>query len=281
MQLSAFFPFYRNHNVLGAIPQEPYRWASVIDATITAQRVRFALLPYMYTLLHQAHTKGSTVMRALAWNFPNDPSLASADQQFFLGDAILITPVLEQGASSVNGVFPGLLKGTDVYYDWYNLSQISMPLQMNTTITAPLGHIPVYLRGGNVLATQEMAMTTSAARLTPWSIIIALGISGEAQGSMYLDDGESLVPDATKTVKFSATESSLAVEVHGDYVDNNKLEMITILGLSGVPAGPVTISGKTITDATISWNATNNATVIGGVFGRRAAAFESSWKITW
>jgi alpha-glucosidase len=175
------------------------------------------------------------MIRALGWNFPKDPSLAPADQQFFLGEAILVTPVLEQGASSVSGVFPGLLEGTDIYYDWYNLSQIAMPSQKDTTIAAPLGHIPVYLRGGNVLATQQMAMTTTAARLTPWSIIIAVGVSGEALGSLYLDDGESVVPDTTKTVEFFATERSLTFQVHGDYVDNDELEMITTLSLSFFP----------------------------------------------
>ena len=46
MQLAAFTPFYRNHNILGAIPQEPYRWDSVAHATRVATAVRYALLPY-------------------------------------------------------------------------------------------------------------------------------------------------------------------------------------------------------------------------------------------
>ena len=66
MQLSAFFPFYRNHNTLSALSQEPYRWESVASASRTAMHIRYSLLPYMYTLFHQAHTTGSTVMRALA-----------------------------------------------------------------------------------------------------------------------------------------------------------------------------------------------------------------------
>ena len=46
MQLAAFTPFFRNHNIRGAIPQEPYRWDSVAHATRTATAVRYALLPY-------------------------------------------------------------------------------------------------------------------------------------------------------------------------------------------------------------------------------------------
>lgn len=67
MQLSAFFPFYRNHNVLSAIPQEAFRWASVIEASKKAMAIRYSLLPYMYTLFYYASTTGSTVMRALFW----------------------------------------------------------------------------------------------------------------------------------------------------------------------------------------------------------------------
>jgi alpha-glucosidase len=73
MQLSAFFPFYRNHNTLSALSQEPFRWASVAEAAKTAMHIRYTLLPYMYTLFYEAHTTGSTVMRALAWEFPNEP----------------------------------------------------------------------------------------------------------------------------------------------------------------------------------------------------------------
>lgn len=46
MQLSAFTPFYRNHNIKGALSQEPYRWDSVANASRTAIGVRYSLLPY-------------------------------------------------------------------------------------------------------------------------------------------------------------------------------------------------------------------------------------------
>lgn len=204
MQLSAFFPFYRNHNVLSAVSQEPYRWASVIEATKTAMNIRYQLLPYLYTLLYLSHTTGSTTMRALAWNFPNDPFLANADRQFMLGDSLMVTPVLEQGAATVGGVFPGVGAG-EVWYDWYTQSVVNVSANQNLTIDAPLGHIPVYIRGGGVLPLQGFALTTREARTQPWALITALSLNGTANGSLYVDDGESLVPNATLFVEVSCS----------------------------------------------------------------------------
>ena len=201
MQLSAFFPFYRNHNTLAAASQEPYVWDSVADATKTAMQIRFLLMPYLYTLLWQAHTTASTVMRALAWEFPDDPSLAAADRQFLLGSAILVTPVLTSGASTVDGVFPGAGGRGEIWYDWYSQAPVTAVAGQNTTIAAPLGHIPVYIRGGNVLPTQEPAMTTRDARRNPWGVIAALGLAGNATGILYVDDGVSLEPNATLRVQ--------------------------------------------------------------------------------
>ncbi len=202
MQLSAFFPFYRNHNINGAISQEPYVWESVAEASRTAMAIRYSLLPYMYTSLYLAHSTGSTVMRALAWEFPNDPSLADADHQFLLGPSILVTPVLAQGATTVNGVFPGVGKG-EVWYDWYNQSQAIAGPGQNVTIDAPLGHIPVYIRGGSVIPIQEPGMTIKECRGNPWAIIAASGGDRKGSGELYIDDGESLNPIETLWVDVS------------------------------------------------------------------------------
>jgi alpha-glucosidase len=200
MQLSAFFPFYRNHNVRSAISQEPYIWASVIEATKVAATIRYTLLPYIYTTFYLAHTTGSTVMRALAWEFPDDPTLASADRQFLLGSSLMITPVLTQGAVTVDGVFPGVGSG-EVWYDWYNQSAVTAGPGKNITIDAPLGHIPVYVRGASILPIQEPALTTAASRRNPWGLLVALSSDGAASGSLYVDDGESLQPNATLWVQ--------------------------------------------------------------------------------
>ncbi|KAI0004052.1 glycoside hydrolase family 31 protein [Xylariaceae sp. FL0662B] len=248
MQLSAFFPFYRNHNVLGAASQEPYAWAAVADASKAAMRIRYALLPYLYTTFYLSHATGSTTLRALAWEFPDEPWLAGADRQFLVGGALLVTPCLVQGAATVDGVFPGAGAGT-VWYDWYNRTSIAGGVGAgagdNVTLDAPLGHIPVHVRGGRVLPMQEPRLTTAAARASPWSLLVALDADGRAAGGLYLDDGESLVPNATTWVDFTVSRSELKATPHGNFTDGNALGNVTVMGTLGA-VSRVELNGEAI-----------------------------------
>ena len=282
MQLSAFFPFYRNHNTLTADPQEAYVWASVIDASKTAMKIRYQLLPYLYTLFYLAHNTGSTVMRALAWEFPNDPSLAAADRQFFLGPAILVTPVLDQGATSVDGVFPGSGKGT-VYYDWYTQSAVSGVGQgENVTIPAPLGHIPVYIRGGHVLPIQEPALTTRDSRKNPWGLLAALSPEGTASGNLYIDDGESVVQNATLYVEFTVAGSALYVSPRGAYVDGNPLANVTVMGVTTAPMGIVTLNGAAVVAEGLHYNSSSQVLSVTGLSDvTKAGAWSCEWVLRW
>lgn len=245
MQLSAFFPFYRNHNDLSTIGQEPYQWASVIDASKSAMKIRYAILPYFYTLFHLAHTTGSTVMRALAWEFPTDPSLAGIDTQFLLGPSLMVIPVLEPQVDYVRGVFPGVKQG-EIWYDWYNQTAVKAEPGVNTTISAPLGHIPVYLRGGSILPMQQPALTVRDTRNSDWSLLAALNSNATATGQLYLDDGESVKPNATLNVDFTATKSSIRISPRGNWKETNPLANVTILGLN---AGPKAVDDKKISVA--------------------------------
>lgn len=280
MQLSAFFPFYRNHNTLGAISQEPYQWESVIDSSKAAMKIRYAILPYFYTLFHLAHTTGSTVMRALAWEFPQDPSLAAVDTQFLLGSSIMVVPVLEPQVDTVKGVFPGVKQG-EVWYDWYTQAAVDAKPGVNTTIPAPLGHIPVFVRGGSVLPMQEPALTTRDARNTPWSLLTSLSGKDTASGELYLDDGVSVSPDATLDVKFHATNSSLSAMASGNWKETNPLSKVTVLGVSQKPNG-VTLNGKAIPDSAVQYNATSHALSVGGLQNATSeGAFSKNWILKW
>lgn len=279
MQMSAFFPFYRNHNVIKSLPQEPYRWESVTAATKKAMSIRYSILPYMYTLFHSAHTTGSTVLRALAWEFPTEPHLASVDTQFLLGPDVMVIPVLEPGVDSVKGVFPGLAVG-QVWYDWYSQTPVNAEAGVNTTIPAPLGHIPVYIRGGSILPMQEPALTTRDARKTDWSLIVATSRNGTAKGELYLDDGESLIPNVTKLVDFRATSNGLRAAVRGSWEEKNPLANVTVLGVK--EPKDVVFNGKVVDEEAIKYNATSKVLSITGLQQlTEEGAFERSWVLKW
>lgn len=280
MQLSAFFPFYRNHNVLSAIPQEPYVWASVIDASKAAMKIRYALLPYMYTLFYLAHTTGSTVMRALSWEFPNDPSLAAVDTQFLLGPSLMVVPVLEPQVDYVKGVFPGVGNG-EVWYDWYTQSVFDAEPGVNTTISAPLGHIPVFVRGGSILPMQEPALITRDARKTPWALLTALSGNGTASGQLYIDNGESITPNATLNVDFVVSNSSLVTSARGLWKEKNPLANVTIMGVPSGPS-PVTFNGTPVPQGSVSYNSTSKVLFVGGLQNfTKGGAWADDWVLKW
>ncbi|KAI1806571.1 glycoside hydrolase family 31 protein [Daldinia bambusicola] len=281
MQLSAFFPFYRNHNTREAASQEPYIWPSVAEASRVAMKIRYALLPYLYTTFYLSHSTGSTTLRALAWEFPDEPWLAAADRQFLLGDSVLVTPCLVEGATTVDGVFPGVGSGA-VWYDWYNKTAITgVAPGQNVTIDAPLGHIPVYVRGGKVIPLQEPGLTTAAVRASPWSLLVALDANGHASGGLYIDDGESLSPNATTWIDFTVEDSSLKATPRGDFEDKNALGNVTILGTQG-PVSKLEFNGKEVLADVWSLEESSNVLTITGLDSlTTGGAWSGEWTLSW
>lgn len=143
MQLGAFYPFARNHNTFGASPQEPYRWPSVaeisrngttavvvtgtppppptttyfpiirlmhlyscVSSPYAVLAIRYSLLPYYYTLFYTANLQGGMVWRPLIFEFPNDADAVAIDTQFLVGSALMVSPALNQGQTTVQAYFP-------------------------------------------------------------------------------------------------------------------------------------------------------------------------------
>ncbi|USW50539.1 Putative glycoside hydrolase family 31, galactose mutarotase-like domain superfamily [Septoria linicola] len=241
MQLSAWYPFYRNHN---DIPQEAYIWATTAESTRRIMNIRYSLLPYTYTLFHKANTAGETVLRALAWEFPNDPSLAAA--------------------TTVKGVFPGVAEDT-IWYDWYNLSKVEVAAGENKTLDAPLLHQPIHIRGGHIVPTQKPGNTTSTSRKNPWSLIVALDKDSKASGELFIDDGISITQEATKNVNLHFQHNVLSAKVKGHYQDGNALANVTIAGISSEPKSILVNCNGKKSSKDVKWDLQGEALYITGL----------------
>uniref|UniRef100_A0AAQ5XRX1 alpha-glucosidase n=1 Tax=Amphiprion ocellaris TaxID=80972 RepID=A0AAQ5XRX1_AMPOC len=183
-QLGAFYPYSRNHNGKGNPRQDPVAWDSIFaEISRDVLNVRYTLLPYLYTLMYESHTKGSTVIRPLLHEFVEDRNTWDIYQQFLWGPALLITPVLDPTSTMVLGYFPKVR-----WYDYYTVS----PCLGTYLLSAPLDHINLHIRGGYILPWQKPERNTQLSRKNPLGLIVAMSESGTAEGSFFWDDGEGI-----------------------------------------------------------------------------------------
>ncbi|NWW84173.1 LYAG glucosidase, partial [Rhynochetos jubatus] len=234
-QLGAFYPFMRNHNDHGARPQEPYAFSPTAQAAMrNALRLRYSLLPFLYTLFHRAHSAGETVARPLFLEFPKDPNTWAVDRQLMWGGGLLVTPVLEAGRTKVSGYFPA---GT-----WYSLTGDSTIHSKGQWILlpAPLDTINVHVRAGHILPLQEPAFSTAESREKGMAMVVALTPDGFARGDLFWDDGESWQTfekgDYTQ-ILFLATHGALVSEIlrASTHLSGVLLEAVTVLGVTSPP----------------------------------------------
>ncbi|KAM7413361.1 hypothetical protein PAMA_020650 [Pampus argenteus] len=246
MQLGAFYPYSRNHNGKGNPRQDPVSWNTTFsEASRDVLNIRYTLLPYLYTLMFEAHTKGSTVVRPLLHEFVNDRNTWEVYKQFLWGPALLITPVLDQGARHVDGYVPDAR-----WYDFHTARDIGVHGQI-IRMSAPLDHINLHIRGGYILPWQKPENNTFYSRKNPLGLIVALSDSGTAQGSLFWDDGEGIDTvqrEQYLLTSFAAESSTLSNQVvHNGLAAADRL----ILGVVKVwGAGSVEITEVTLTDVT-------------------------------
>ncbi|KAJ5682906.1 alpha/beta-glucosidase agdC [Penicillium macrosclerotiorum] len=224
--LGAFNPFYRNHNGIDSIPQEFYRWPTVAEAARKIIDIRYRLLDYLYTAFYRQTQTGEPFLQPLFYVYPQDPNTFANELQFFYGDALLVSPVPDEGQTTVSAYFPN-----DIFYEWHTGAVVR---GRGATITIPdvgLTDIPLHIRGGSVLPLRaSSAMTTTELRRRGFEILIAPNLSGYATGELYLDDGEALEPSSSLLATFVYEHGTLTIRGHFGFHPNVVIQSVTVLG---------------------------------------------------
>jgi alpha-glucosidase len=252
--LGAFNPFYRNHNALGQIDQEFYRWPLVAQAAKNAIEIRYKMLDYIYTALHQQTLDGTPLLNPLFFIYPRDPATFSIDTQFFYGSAVLVSPVTKENATDVEIYLPD-----DIFYDYYTGESVRGDGATKSLTDIAFDTIPLYIRGGNIIPLRmSSANTTTELRKENFNVLVALDSEKAATGSLYLDDGVSLVQEATSDITFEFKQGVFLIDGTFDYDAGVGVETVTVWGLGSKPK-KVQAEGK---DLKWRWEGGNGTLVV-------------------
>ncbi|GBG59055.1 hypothetical protein CBR_g24401 [Chara braunii] len=207
VQVGSFYPFARDHSDIGTLRQELYQWESVAETARKHLSLRYRLLPYFYTRMHEATSSGLPIVRPLFFTFPKDAVTHAINQQFLVGRGLMVSPVLEEGAEKVNAYFP---EGS-----WYNLQDFSFVQSIQggrwVTLPAPQHTINVHVFEGEILPMQQPGMTTAVVRRSPFSLFITFPAWHEPCTDYNLAEVSSLIADNQTAIDSIIADKQMAI----------------------------------------------------------------------
>uniref|UniRef100_A0A0P6J4H7 Neutral alpha-glucosidase AB n=1 Tax=Heterocephalus glaber TaxID=10181 RepID=A0A0P6J4H7_HETGA len=233
-QMGAYQPFFRAHAHLDTGRREPWLLpAQHQDIIREALGHRYSLLPYWYTLFYHAHRDGFPVMRPLWVQYPQDVTTFSIDDQFLLGDALLVHPVSDAGAHGVQVYLPG---PEEVWYDIQSYQKHRGPQTLYLPVT--LSSIPVFQRGGTIVPRwMRVRRSSDCMKDDPITLFVALSPQGTAQGELFLDDGHTFNYQTRQEFllrRFSFSNSTLVssfADPRGHFETPVWIERVVIMGV--------------------------------------------------
>ncbi|XP_048585965.1 neutral alpha-glucosidase AB isoform X2 [Nematostella vectensis] len=210
-QTGVFTPFLRAHAHLDTKRREPWLFDDVYKNVIRdALRTRYALLPLWYTLFFHASQDGTPIIRPLWVEYPEDKSTFKMEDEFLVGDQLLVKPVTEPGQVTSDVYLPG----KEQY--WYHLDDHKIYRGGNNVkVASPLDKIPLFQRGGSIIPRKNrIRRSSSLSHDDPYTLTLALDPKGEAEGDLYIDDFHSFdyKTGAFAYMKFTFKQGKLAAK---------------------------------------------------------------------
>jgi alpha-D-xyloside xylohydrolase len=184
-QFGAFSPLFRSH---GEAPKrEIYEIAPAGSAMYRSMeyydKLRYRLMPYIYTLGADTYHMDGTIMRGLVMDFPADRAARNINDQYLFGPAFLVAPVTRFKARSRQVYLPA---GTS-WYDFH--SGRSLVGGRTITAAAPYERMPLYVRSGSIVPMGPEIQHTNQPQGAPITLHVYTGADGAF--SLYEDDGTS------------------------------------------------------------------------------------------
>jgi alpha-D-xyloside xylohydrolase len=249
-QFGTFCPIFRTH---GHRPHnEMWTYPLVEPALINFDKLRYRMMPYIYSLAWQVSSDDYTFMRPLPMDFRSDPVTFNDATQFMFGPALLVNPVLEAGATSRRVYLPRVSPAKDTtWYDFWTGEKLTGGRHIEAA--APLERLPLYVRAGSILPLGPEEEYADEKPNGPIELRIYPGANGTF--TLYNDEGDNYDyergahstttltwSDADRTVTFSARQGS-----YPNMPPQTTFHIILVRPSHGTGEAPAAAADQTVT----------------------------------
>jgi alpha-D-xyloside xylohydrolase len=180
-QFAIFTPQFRVHGTNAG--KEIWNWdGDVQPRLIENVKLRYRLLPYIYSLSWDVAKGRGTMMRALAFDFATDPKALTLTDEYMFGKALLVAPVVREGATTRSVYLPGQRP----WYDFWTGQRVAAGQTIEAA--APIERIPVYARAGSIVPMGPVKPYADAPTNEPLEIRVYPGADGDF--ALYDDAGD-------------------------------------------------------------------------------------------
>lgn len=180
-EYASFLPIFRTHGTRKH--NEVWSYGKQAEPILEQYlKLRYTLMPYIYSLGWKTHETGAPFMRGLFMDFPNDPKVDAIGDEYMFGPAFLVAPVTEQGQTEKAVYLPA---GTDWYNYW---THERVHGGQTIQVAAPIDKMPLFVRAGSIIPMGSRVDST-AEQQTITKVEVWPG--ADADFALYQDDGKT------------------------------------------------------------------------------------------
>jgi alpha-glucosidase len=221
LQAASLVPFMRTHAMIETPRREPWSYGAEHERANRATiRLRYHLMPAIYTAYDQHTRNGAPVIKPVFWNSLTDSVALSIDDEFILGDHLLVAPVVEPGQNNRPVYLPAgrwyRLGSNDAYNGGQRVTVNAPNVEADGGDTTGLAGLPVFVRAGAVIPSAPVVDYEGQRKIDTLTLDI---YPGSATSELYEDagDGYAYQRGEYRRTTFTTSGSALAMSRTGSY----------------------------------------------------------------
>ena len=184
-QVGFLTPLCRNHKVIDGYDQEPWRFGKYYEDIIRKYlKLRYRLLPFLYTTLEEAHRTGVPLFRPLLLNYQSDANTLNINDEFMIGDDLLAAPILHANQTNRMVYLP-----EGQWFDYWTGKQYAGGTMIR--VDAPLETTPLFVRAGSIIPMWPEMNYVREKPVDQVTFEIYPNDKRDASFTLYEDDGTS------------------------------------------------------------------------------------------